>query len=156
MTATLDDKRVVLCGSMSSLGTLRTVYQELSDAGIEAVLPTEDEFDERSSIDEVNEAKRAASLRHFNCIKDQRTEAVLVVNVDKNGRHDYIGPNAFAEIAVAVAEGRSVYLLQGIPLQYRDELDAWGVKSLYGDLRKLKWAWDSSAAHEHAHMLTAH
>jgi hypothetical protein len=156
VTATLDDKRVVLCGSMSSLGTLQTVYRELSDAGIDAVLPTEDDFDERSTIDEVNKAKRAASLRHFDCIKDQRTTAVLVVNVDKNGRHDYIGPNAFAEIAVAVSEGRSVYLLQGVPPQYRDELDAWGVQSLYGDLAKLKWAWDTSTAHEHAQMLTAH
>lgn len=156
MTTTLDDKRVVLCGSMSSLGTLRSVYRELYDAGIEAVLPTEDDFDERSTIDEVNEAKRAASLRHFNCIKDQRTSAVLVVNVDKNGRHDYIGPNAFAEIAVAVAEGRTVYLLQGVPGQYRDELDAWGVQSLYGNLEKLKWAWDASAAHERSHMVTAH
>jgi len=155
VTTTLD-KRLVLCGSMSSLGTLRTVHAELADAGIDAVLPTEDDFDERSSIDDVNAAKRAASLRHFDCIKDHRTGAVLVVNVDKNGRHDYIGPNAFAEIAVAVAEGVSVYLLQGVPLQYRDELDAWGVESLEGDLSRLKWAWSGPAAPEHARMLASH
>jgi hypothetical protein len=139
------NKQVVLCGSMSAYGALRHVHDELEHAGITAVLPTEDEFDDRSTFEEVTLAKRNASLRHFDCIKNESTGAVLVVNVDKNGKHDYIGPNAFAEIAVAIAQGVTVYLLQGVPRQYRDELDAWGVQSLEGDLTRLKWAWTTSS-----------
>jgi hypothetical protein len=70
-------------------------------------------------------------------IKEEQTRAILVVNVDKDGCSDYIGPNSFAEIAVAFSEGREIYLFRGMPRIYEDELMAWGARCLNGDLSVL-------------------
>jgi hypothetical protein len=73
-------------------------------------------------------------MRHFHRIRDRRTVGILVANVDKYGVHDYIGPNAFAEAAVAFASRRDIFVLQAIPETYRSELEAWGAIALHGDL----------------------
>lgn len=129
--------RVVLCGSMTALRYMERIREMLTKHGIDAVAPepdVEEHYDQRAAVN----AKREASKRHFSWIKDERTRAILVVNVDRDGRHDYIGPNAFAEIAIAFSEGRKVFLYQGIPDDYQDELTAWGVTCLHGDLGPLE------------------
>jgi hypothetical protein len=129
------DVRVVLCGSMSALPEIEKIRDYLAAHGIDALSPEPDDlYSIGRRPDAVIDAKRSASLRHISWIKDARTRAILVVNVDREGRHDYIGPNAFAEIAISFAEGRDIYLLQGMPTPYADELTAWGVRCLHGDL----------------------
>jgi hypothetical protein len=49
----------------------------------------------------------------------------------------YIGPNTFAEVAVAFAQSKKIYLLNGIPSVYEDELIAWRVIPLFGALHQL-------------------
>jgi hypothetical protein len=68
---------------------------------------------------------------------DPRTFAVLAINADKHGIRDYIGPNTFAEVAVAFSQGKRIYLLQDVPQNLEDELRAWGVVPLRGDLGRL-------------------
>lgn len=136
MTST-DSPRVILCGSMRAWEQMRDVKESLQRRGIECLLPDTDELSECSTEAELDDLKRIASLRHFRHIQDARTEAVLVVNVAKDGHRDYIGPNSFAEVAVAVAAGRHVYLLHGTPREYSDELRAWGARALHGELDEL-------------------
>jgi hypothetical protein len=138
VTTWMNDEQVVLCGSMSAYGAIKTVQGRLARAGIAAVAPEADDFDAAASSADVREAKRLSSLHHFATIKNPKSRAILVVNVDKDGLHDYIGPNAFAEIAVAFSEGLSIYLLQDIPKQYQDELTAWGAHCLLGNLESLE------------------
>ncbi|WP_447912996.1 hypothetical protein [Microbacterium phyllosphaerae] len=122
---------------MRAWDQMRQVRDVLFHQGIESLIPDTDEVSPCSSSEEMNEMKRVASLRHFEYIQDAQTAAVLVVNVDKDGQNDYIGPNSFAEIAVAVAAGRRVYLMYGTPLAYSDELQAWGARELNGRLETL-------------------
>jgi hypothetical protein len=129
--------RVVVCGSMHTLGVMRQIADVLQRAGVPAVVPTPDEDLDAWSLEASNRTKREASRRHMSQIRDTATAAVLVVNVDRRGEHDYIGPNAFAEIGVAFADERPVFLLQGMPDAYADELMAWEVHCLHGDLRPL-------------------
>jgi hypothetical protein len=68
---------------------------------------------------------------------DTRTCAVLAVNADKQGIRDYIGPNTFAELAIAFVNGKKIYLLQNVPRNLEDELTAWGAIPLRGDLSRL-------------------
>lgn len=70
-------------------------------------------------------------------IRRRRTAAVLVVNVRRSGVQHYVGPNAFAEIGVAFSDGRKVFLLHGMPESYADELRAWGVTCLNGQIQPL-------------------
>lgn len=128
--------RVVLCGSMSSLAHMRAIADQLAAHGLEAVLPEPDELP-AADRPAVLAAKAAASRAHFDAVRDPRTCAVLLVNVDRAGRRSYVGPNAFAEAAVAFAHGRPAFLLQGMPPEYDDELTAWGATCLFGDLAPL-------------------
>lgn len=124
--------RVVVCGSMTNLGLMNDIAVPLREAGIEAVTPEADDRIAGSAT-----AKRAAALRHMGHIRHPRTTAILVVNVDRPGEADYVGPSAFAEIAVAFADARRVFLLQGMPGRYADELSVWGVECLDGDWPRL-------------------
>jgi hypothetical protein len=131
-------RRVVVCGSMSSLSRMDEIRQTLHLADVPAVTPSPDnDIWLNLAPTDVAEKKRLASLRHIRRILHHTTAAVLVMNLDKYGTQDYIGPNAFAEIAVAFAHGRQVFLFQGMPDQYADELMAWGVTCLYCDIAAL-------------------
>ncbi|GAB1511726.1 hypothetical protein [Actinophytocola sp. KF-1] len=125
-------RRVVICGSMKNLGLMNGIAEILETSGLDVVTP---EPDERTAVSAA--AKRAASLRHMGQIRNQRTAAILVVNVDRPGALNYVGPNSFAEISVAFADQRRVFLLQGMPDYYADELAAWGVECLNGDLPRM-------------------
>ena len=71
-------------------------------------------------------------------IVDDATDAVLIINEDKEGKSNYIGPNSFAEIAMAFFNNKKIFLLNDIYEPYMDELSAWGVVCLNGDLGKIK------------------
>ena len=62
---------------------------------------------------------------------------MLVLNRDKHGISNYIGPNTFAEISISLAHYKKIYLFQDMPKFYRDELSTWGVICLNGDLSRI-------------------
>jgi hypothetical protein len=129
--------RIVFCGSMSALAVMVAVAEELAEAKVAAVVPPADDEALTLSANAMLVRKRRASLAHIRRILDRSTIAILVVNIDKYGQRDYIGPNAFGEIAIAFAHGRRVFLYQGMPEQYEEELTAWGATCLHGDLREV-------------------
>lgn len=130
-------RTVVLCGSMKSLNVMSRIAKVLRDAGLGVVAPVPDDPIGDWNVEARNRLKKEASRRHMNQIRRPDTAAVLVVNVDRPNAHDYIGPNSFAEIGVAFADDRQIFLLQGMPESYEEELTAWGVTCLHGDLRPL-------------------
>ena len=74
---------------------------------------------------------------HYNEIKE--SDAVLVLNFDKNGIHNYIGANTFLEIGYAHVLNKKIYLLNDMPDQtyIKDELEAMEPIILNGDLTKI-------------------
>ena len=81
--------------------------------------------------------KGDATKLHFDEITNENTDIVLAVNVTKNGIDNYIGPNTFAEIAMALYFNKKIYLLNDIYEPYRDELEGWNVIPLKGNLKNL-------------------
>ena len=140
-------QRVVIAGSMNAFRSMTDLAESLRAAGIEAVIPIPEDHAAIDSQDRWRAFKKDASRRHIAEIRDGRTAALLVANVDRGEYSDYIGANTFAEIAIAFADERPVYLLQGMPAQYADELDAWGARCLHGDLRPLFNALTESHGH---------
>ena len=61
-----------------------------------------------------------------------------ILNKRGYGIQNYIGPNSFAEIAFGFYFNKKVYLLNDIYEPYKDELIAWGVIPLNGNLKLLK------------------
>jgi hypothetical protein len=60
---------------------------------------------------------------HYNEIVN--SDAILVLNFDKNGIKNYIGGNTLMELGFAHVHSKKVFLLNPIPdIQYKDEIEA--------------------------------
>ncbi len=88
--------------------------------------------------------ERAAAKRdndylrvHFRNIGE--SDAVLIVNLEKNGSKNYIGGNALIEMGQAYVLGKKIYLLTEIPSDapYVDEIEAMDPICLHGDLSNI-------------------
>ena len=121
-------KRIVLCGSMKLKEKIFEIEKILKNKGYEVVTPKEFK---------VEMTKGDATKLHFDEITNEKTNIVLAVNVTKNGIENYIGPNTFAEIAMAFYFNKKIYLLNDIYELYRDELEGWNVIPLNGNLDNL-------------------
>jgi len=75
---------------------------------------------------------------HFNEIK--QSDAILVLNFDKNGIKNYIGANTFLEIGYAHVLNKKIYLLNEMPEQayIKDELEAMDMVVIHSDLIRIK------------------
>ena len=120
--------RIVLCGSMKLKEKIFEIEKYLKNKGCEVVTPKE--F--RAEM-----TKADASKLHFDEITNEKTDIVLAINETKNGIENYIGPNTFAEIAMAFYFNKKIYLLNDIYELYRDELEGWNVIPLKGNLDNL-------------------
>jgi len=74
---------------------------------------------------------------YYNAIVE--SDAVLVVNLEKNGQKNYIGGNVFLEIGFAYVNRKKIFLFNSIPenVPYIDEIEAMEPIILYRDLEKM-------------------
>ena len=121
--------KIVLCGSKKFIPKCFEISEKFKSMGFETVIPQE-------FIHDV--PKKEASLKHFSEIEKDDVSALLIINENKNGISNYIGANSFAELAFGFYKGKKIYLLNDIYEPYSEELIAWEVIPLHGDLKKLK------------------
>lgn len=121
-------KIIILCGSMKFKDSLVEIGQKLEKIGYEVKLPVE-------CME--GKPKEIASRAHFDRIKANDTDAILVINKDKPNSPNYIGPNSFAEIAFAFYFKKKIFLLQDIYEPYKDELEGWHVTTLDNNLESI-------------------
>lgn len=77
-----------------------------------------------------------AIRKHYDLITD--SDAILVLNHEKNGVPGYIGGNAFLEMGFAHVLGKKIYLLNPVPeMGYTTEIIAVKPVVLHGDLTRL-------------------
>lgn len=130
--------RIVICGSMSTYGQMRIIQGKLRDAYIKSIVPNADDDKILTITKEQFEVyKRQISFRYLRKIRSPKTWAVLIVNPNKYEITNYIGPNTFAEIAIAFAQRKKIFILNDIPYVYEDELVSWRVIPLHGSLSRL-------------------
>lgn len=122
-------KTIVVCGSMKFKSEIINVKEKLENLGYEVLLPIE-------CIE--GKPKNIASRAHFNRIKDEKTDAILVMNLDKENAKNYIGPNSFAEIAFAFYFEKRIFLLNDIYEPFKDELVGWNAITLQNKLDDIK------------------
>ncbi|WJD72162.1 hypothetical protein QQ994_09980 [Pseudomonas asiatica] len=132
------DRRVVLIGSMGVYGKMVDIAKMLSEHGVNVIIPeAESSLIHQLSLFDFEEFKRNVSFAYLRKIRDPKTYAVLAINLDQHKILNYIGPNTFAELAVAFAQSKKMYIFQSVPDAYADELSAWKTINLLGDLTKL-------------------
>lgn len=118
---------IILCGSMKVKEKIFEVKNILEENGFDVFFPIE-------FADSFN--KKEMSLIYFNQIINDDCY-ILVVNEEKNGIKNYVGPNTLCEIAFGFYYNKKVFLLNEIYEPYKEELKAWGVIPLNGNLDKI-------------------
>ena len=68
------------------------------------------------------------------------SDAILIVNNEKNGIKNYIGGNVLVEMGQAFVNKKQIFFLNGMPagLPYMDEIEAMDPICLNGDLNNIK------------------
>jgi len=67
-----------------------------------------------------------------------KSDAILVLNFDKNGIANYVGGNTLMEIGFAHVHNKKIFLLNDIPdMQYKEEIEAMQPTILKNDLTQI-------------------
>jgi len=144
--------KITLCGSMNTADKMREVKRKVEEKGHIAILPAAlDNLNVKNSSDSekiksnrkkyINQIKPAYTKEHFKNVKN--SDAVLIVNVEKNGIKNYIGGATFAELMLAYHYNKKIFLLNPIPEDerfdfIRDEIEATKPIILNGNLDLVK------------------
>jgi hypothetical protein len=139
--------RITLCGSVSFAKKFVEVYEKLKALGHEPMMHEEifgiADGTATAIINRIGEdhakLKRESGLIKWwhDCIKT--SDAIIVLNYDKNGIKNYIGGNVLMEIGFAHVNDKKIFLLNPVPedVSYTDEIKAMADVILNGDLNKI-------------------
>jgi len=143
--------KIVICGSIEFTPKIKEVADILTGYGHEVDIPlssqriingelTLEEFKKEKQLNgngALRKIKDDVIKRYYNIIK--ASDAILVLNLEKNGTANYIGGNTFLEIGFAHVLNKPVYLYNDIPdTSYTDEIKAMQPVLLSGDLLKIQ------------------
>lgn len=132
--------KIVVCCSISMAKKVMKISGELTKVGHEIILPKNIEkyadgtfAMENATESTQNKINEDLIRGHFEKIKN--SEAVLVVNENKNGIANYIGGNTFLEMGFAHVLNKKIFLLNPVPeVSYGDEIIAMQPVVLNGNL----------------------
>ncbi|MDP3900092.1 MAG: hypothetical protein Q8Q23_03365 [bacterium] len=146
--------KITICGSIAYIDKMYEVRSELEKldhivkvppielAGEDGKMKPSLEFYNQRKNDLgdngwIWDLKEKAIIAHFD--KVAWSNAVLILNYDKNGISGYIGGNTFLEIGVAFYLKKRIYFLNNIPeMDYKEELIGMKPIVINGDLEKIK------------------
>jgi hypothetical protein len=128
--------KIALCGSLNCAEEILKIKEKLIEKGHEVMLPASlenfslknsDDAKRFKSKDYYLEIKPKYMKDHFNKIVS--SDAILVVNGEKNGIKNYIGGATFGEIMIAFHYNKKIFLLNPIPADeklvfIREEIEA--------------------------------
>jgi hypothetical protein len=131
---------ITICGSMSFAKEILVLRDRLVQVGYTVIVPhdAEEYAAHPELLEEKWDKKREQDLirRYFDEI--QKSDAILVLNMTKNSIANYVGGNAFMEMAFAHVLHKTIYLFHPIPdMHYRDEMMAMQPVVLNGALTLL-------------------
>lgn len=122
--------KIVICGSMSSSELMKEIGDKLESQSFQVILPKNTK-EYASWIMKLENSKESTENKiKDNLIKDYyckiaQSDAILVVNIDKNNIPNYIWWNSFLEMAFAHVLDKKIYILNPIPTMiYTDEIIA--------------------------------
>lgn len=144
--------KITICGSIAFYEHMTQMREKLEQHGHQVKLPPAEIEDENGSkipvtdyyalrkaekpADWLWERKQEAMHAHFQ--KVAWSDAILVLNHDKNNIPGYIGANTLLEMGIAMHLRKKIYLLNPIPdISYKEEILGMHPQVIDGDLRKI-------------------
>jgi nucleoside 2-deoxyribosyltransferase len=142
-------KTIVLCSSAAFYEHVNQIAAKLQKMGYKTVVPEtagkmkgSGDYDIKKVKTWVDNPehftkKQCLAMTHFKEIAEG--DAILIVNDDKPGQPNYIGPNATMEWGVAYYLGKPVFILNGVSKDSNFYEEVYGMGTvLDGDLAKIK------------------
>lgn len=140
---------LAICASASFYKEVIEFSYKLEDLGINVILPmtaakmkSEQRENDEAKTDwataDIGYHGKSTLIRgHFNEIG--QSDAILVMNYEKHGKANYIGPNVLMEMAVSFYLNKPIYVLNGKPEDSPliDEILGLEPVFLNGDITKL-------------------
>lgn len=144
--------KIAICGSIDFTPKIKEIADELLRLGHEVDIPFTSQriINGELTLEEFKKEKQQSgdgSFRKikYNVIKQyydiiKVSDAILVLNIEKNGVANYIGGNTFLEMGFAYVLNKPIYLYNDIPeaSSYLDEIKAMHPVVLRGDLSKIR------------------
>jgi hypothetical protein len=100
---------------------------------------------EKQAILEKAKTEHAAVKRENNCLKVHyqhilESDAILIINNEKNGIKNYIGGNVLIEMGQAFVNNKKIFLLNDIPSEfpYTAEIESMDPICLHGNLENIQ------------------
>jgi len=146
--------KITLCGSITFIDEMVVLKNELEKSGHEAHTPVLEFRSENGKLisakefqvlrkssekqdDWVWRRKKEAMQGHFDEVI--WSDAILVLNEEKNGIPGYIGANTLLEMGLAFHLKKPIYLWNPIPeISYKEELLGMWPVVIDGDLKKIR------------------
>ena len=142
--------KIAICGSLNFTYEIKKVADDLKSLGFYVTIPISSEkiLKKEFSLEEIKEEKKNGKFSEraikFNSIRTywkiiENSDAILVVNIEKNKIKNYIGGNSFLEMGFAHVLNKKIFILNDIPeMIYTDEIKAMQPIVLRGDLTRIK------------------
>jgi nucleoside 2-deoxyribosyltransferase len=135
---------ITICGSMQFHKKMAEAQAELEARGIRVLVPTELGNEKTNESFMSRDEDKISTKIEYDFIREhfrkiEKSDAILVLNYEKNGINGYIGGNTFLEVGYAFGLGKKIYLLYPVPkMDYSVEMHAMEPIILHGDLTKLQ------------------
>ncbi|MDB5259437.1 MAG: Maf-like protein [Candidatus Taylorbacteria bacterium] len=142
--------KIYVLGSNAFIQEMVECRDKLRELGYDGWIHPEYELMAKGLGDKVK-AERAARGEHAAIKRENNylkvhyahileSDAVLFVNLEKNGKKNYIGGNVLIEMGQAYVNDKKIFLLTEIPtyMPYADEIEAMDPVCLHGDLANIE------------------
>lgn len=146
--------KITICGSIAFYDEMLSIKKDLEKLGHEIKIPPAELQDQNGKTisvkefyqqrkgeikdqDWITDIKEFAIRLHFE--KIENSDAVLILNYDKNNISNYIGANTFLELGLAFHLKKKLFLLNAIPEgNYSEEIRGMKPIVINGILKSIK------------------
>ena len=145
---------ITICGSIAFYDEMFNLKKKLEQLGHQVKLPPFEVKDENGTMIPIKEyySRRKAEIGDTSWIWDRKEEAmrmhfqkvewsdaVLILNYDKNNISNYVGANTLLEMGLASHLNKKLFLLNDIPeISYKEEILGMKPIIINNDLTKIK------------------
>lgn len=141
--------KVYILGSNAFMNEMVDYKNQLCALGYDAWLGPDYEAyargEKKEDLEKLAHGENAQVKRDNNYFKLHykhilESDAVLVINLEKNKIENYIGGNVLIEMGQAYVHDKKIFLLNALPknLSYSDEIEAMDPVCLFGDLSRIQ------------------
>lgn len=145
--------KITICGSIAFYDEMLDVMKKLELLGHQVKLPLieikdgngkmvpikEYYFQRKTETDDTSwiwDRKEEAMRWHFQ--KVEWSDAILILNYDKNNISNYVGANTLLEMGLAFHLRKKIFLLNGIPeISYKEEIRGMKPTVINNDLNRI-------------------